>query len=134
MNEPEDEAVIKQVTVSAYRTGSVVSISVDDTGPGMPQKARENLFKAFRGSAAPAAPVWAGHRPNLCLPMAAPSRWSKRPSPARSSASKSRTAPSPSMASAVSRRRARRTRLPERKTRLKQNFFRFPLAFRQASL
>lgn len=50
MNEPEDEAVIKQVTVSAYRTGSVVSISVDDTGPGMPQKARENLFKAFRGS------------------------------------------------------------------------------------
>ncbi|MCD2179773.1 sensor histidine kinase [Rhizobium sp. C1] len=50
MNEPDDEAVIKQVTVSAYRTGSVVSISVDDTGPGMPQKARENLFKAFRGS------------------------------------------------------------------------------------
>ncbi len=58
MNEPEDEAVIKQVTVSAYRTGSVVSISVDDdTGPGMPQKARENLFKAFRGSPAPGAPV-----------------------------------------------------------------------------
>jgi signal transduction histidine kinase len=51
MQEPEDEAVIRQVTVSAYRTGSVVSISVDDTGPGMPQKARENLFKAFRGSA-----------------------------------------------------------------------------------
>lgn len=51
MNEPADEAVIKQVTLSAYRTGSVVSISVDDTGPGMPQKARENLFKAFRGSA-----------------------------------------------------------------------------------
>ncbi len=51
MNEPEDDAVIKQVTVSAYRTGSVVSISVDDTGPGLPQKARENLFKAFRGSA-----------------------------------------------------------------------------------
>jgi signal transduction histidine kinase len=51
MNEPEDDAIIKQVTVSAYRTGGVVSISVDDTGPGMPQKARENLFKAFRGSA-----------------------------------------------------------------------------------
>jgi signal transduction histidine kinase len=46
----EDGAVIKRVTVSAYRTGSVVSISVDDTGPGMPQKARENLFQAFRGS------------------------------------------------------------------------------------
>lgn len=39
------------VTVSAVRTGSVVCISVDDTGPGMPQKARENLFSAFRGSA-----------------------------------------------------------------------------------
>lgn len=39
------------LTVSAVRTGSVVSITVDDTGPGMPPKARENLFAAFRGSA-----------------------------------------------------------------------------------
>lgn len=39
------------VSVSAMRTGSVVSISVDDTGPGMAPKARENLFAAFRGSA-----------------------------------------------------------------------------------
>ena len=52
MQEPDiDGAVIRQITVSAYRTGSVVSISVDDTGPGMPQKARENLFRAFHGSA-----------------------------------------------------------------------------------
>ncbi len=41
----------RRITVSALRIGSVVSISVDDTGPGMPQKARENLFTAFRGSA-----------------------------------------------------------------------------------
>ncbi len=41
----------RAITVSAMRTGSVVSISVDDTGPGMPPKARENLFAAFRGSA-----------------------------------------------------------------------------------
>ena len=47
----QDAAIIRRITVSAYRTGSVVSISVDDTGPGMPPKARENLFKAFRGSA-----------------------------------------------------------------------------------
>ncbi len=40
----------RRVTVSAYRAGSVVSVSVDDTGPGMPQKARENLFSAFKGS------------------------------------------------------------------------------------
>jgi signal transduction histidine kinase len=40
-----------RITVSAHRIGSVVNITVDDTGPGMPQKARENLFTAFRGSA-----------------------------------------------------------------------------------
>ncbi len=43
--------VVKRITVSAQRVGSVVSIIVDDTGPGMPQKARQNLFAAFRGSA-----------------------------------------------------------------------------------
>ncbi|HTO33529.1 MAG TPA: HAMP domain-containing sensor histidine kinase [Pararhizobium sp.] len=41
----------RTISVSAMRTGSVVSISVDDTGPGMAPKARENLFAAFRGSA-----------------------------------------------------------------------------------
>jgi len=39
------------LTISAQRHGSVVSLTIDDTGPGMPQKARENLFAAFRGSA-----------------------------------------------------------------------------------
>jgi signal transduction histidine kinase len=43
--------IAKRITVSARRVGSVVSITVDDTGPGMPQKARQNLFTAFRGSA-----------------------------------------------------------------------------------
>ena len=41
----------RTISVSGMRTGSVVSISIDDTGPGMPPKARENLFAAFRGSA-----------------------------------------------------------------------------------
>ncbi|MCK3776046.1 HAMP domain-containing histidine kinase [Ensifer sesbaniae] len=49
-HEPEDGRP-RLVTVSAMRVGSVVTISVDDTGPGMPPKARENLFAAFRGSA-----------------------------------------------------------------------------------
>jgi signal transduction histidine kinase len=49
MNESDPSA--RTVTVTAMRTGSVVSITIDDTGPGMPQKARENLFAAFRGSA-----------------------------------------------------------------------------------
>jgi len=38
------------VHVTGLRTGSVVSIAIDDNGPGMPAKARENLFAAFRGS------------------------------------------------------------------------------------
>ncbi|MDO9416401.1 sensor histidine kinase [Pararhizobium sp.] len=46
-----DSLPVRRISVSALRTGSVVSISVDDTGRGMPQRARENLFAAFRGSA-----------------------------------------------------------------------------------
>lgn len=38
------------LAVTARRTGAVVSILVEDDGPGMPAKARENLFSAFRGS------------------------------------------------------------------------------------
>lgn len=48
---PEDPDHVRRITVSAQRTGSVVAIVIDDTGPGMPHKARENLFTAFRGSA-----------------------------------------------------------------------------------
>ncbi|MFN7102671.1 MAG: ATP-binding protein [Pseudorhizobium sp.] len=48
---PDDPATVRRITVMAQRIGSVVSITIDDTGPGMPRKARENLFAAFRGSA-----------------------------------------------------------------------------------
>lgn len=44
-------AIVKRLTISAERSGSVSRILVSDTGPGLPQKARENLFSAFRGSA-----------------------------------------------------------------------------------
>jgi signal transduction histidine kinase len=44
-------AVVRRLTVSAERMGSVSRILVADTGPGLPKKARENLFAAFRGSA-----------------------------------------------------------------------------------
>ncbi|MCA0256395.1 MAG: HAMP domain-containing histidine kinase [Proteobacteria bacterium] len=44
-----DPALLKRITVTAERRGTVVAVSVDDTGPGMPDKARENLFRAFRG-------------------------------------------------------------------------------------
>jgi signal transduction histidine kinase len=46
-----DAALVRRLAVSAERTGSVSRIFVMDTGPGLPQKARENLFAAFRGSA-----------------------------------------------------------------------------------
>ncbi len=51
MNDASSADGMRIVSVSAMRTGSVVSITVDDNGPGMPPKARENLFAAFRGSA-----------------------------------------------------------------------------------
>lgn len=40
----------KRIAVMAERRGDRIEIVVDDTGPGMPEKARENLFAAFRGS------------------------------------------------------------------------------------
>ncbi|WP_370879925.1 sensor histidine kinase [Shinella sedimenti] len=46
----EISAERRTVIVTGLRTGSVVSIAIEDNGPGMPQKARENLFTAFRGS------------------------------------------------------------------------------------
>lgn len=41
----------RTLIVSGQRNGNSVSITIDDNGPGMPLKARENLFSAFRGSA-----------------------------------------------------------------------------------
>ena len=47
----DDAALVRRITLSARRTGAVVEIRVTDTGPGLPAKARENLFQPFRGSA-----------------------------------------------------------------------------------
>jgi signal transduction histidine kinase len=38
------------ITVSAHREGRKVTVDIGDNGPGVPAKARENLFKAFQGS------------------------------------------------------------------------------------
>jgi len=51
MASDNDASVVRRLTVSAERRGSVSNIRVIDTGPGLPAKARENLFAAFRGSA-----------------------------------------------------------------------------------
>lgn len=51
MSADRGSAVVRRLAVSADRSGSISRILVSDTGPGLPQKARENLFAAFRGSA-----------------------------------------------------------------------------------
>ncbi|MFH1795624.1 MAG: HAMP domain-containing sensor histidine kinase [Pseudomonadota bacterium] len=51
MSGDTDGSVVRRLTISAERQGSVSRIIVMDTGPGLPHKARENLFAAFRGSA-----------------------------------------------------------------------------------
>ena len=40
-----------QVRLKAWREGSITTIEISDNGPGVPEKARQHLFEAFRGSA-----------------------------------------------------------------------------------
>ena len=51
MSSDAEEAVVRRLTIDAERQGAGCRILVSDTGPGLPRKARENLFAAFRGSA-----------------------------------------------------------------------------------
>lgn len=48
--EPEGP-LVRRLTIGAERQGTVCRILVEDTGPGLPARARENLFAAFKGSA-----------------------------------------------------------------------------------
>ena len=50
VGESDDPAVIRRVWVEGERQGSVTAFRVCDTGPGVPQKARANLFLPFQGS------------------------------------------------------------------------------------
>ncbi|MFW7359393.1 MAG: sensor histidine kinase [Brucella sp.] len=49
-DQTNDVATVKRLTISAGRIGTTAIIGVEDTGPGLPQKARDNLFTAFKGS------------------------------------------------------------------------------------
>jgi len=51
VSDGEGPAVIRRIWVEGERTGSVTSIRVCDTGPGVPERARAKLFQAFEGSA-----------------------------------------------------------------------------------
>jgi signal transduction histidine kinase len=46
-----DPAVIRRIWVEGERQGSVATLRVCDTGPGVPAKARSNLFQPFQGGA-----------------------------------------------------------------------------------
>ena len=47
------EAGAHRLRFSAAREGNAVAIEVVDDGPGLPPKARDNLFRPFFGSARP---------------------------------------------------------------------------------
>jgi signal transduction histidine kinase len=42
-----------QIRVTGRREGAVAILEVSDTGPGVPQKARDHLFEAFQTSGRP---------------------------------------------------------------------------------
>ncbi len=49
-NLPRSDAAPQQIRITGRREGSVTILEVSDTGPGVPQKARDHLFEAFHGS------------------------------------------------------------------------------------
>jgi signal transduction histidine kinase len=51
--EAGERSRIDRITISADRRNGSVVIRVADTGPGISQRRRENLFKAFASSTAP---------------------------------------------------------------------------------
>ncbi len=53
LDQDGDPSVIRRLWIEGERHGGVVTMRVCDTGPGVPQKARDALFQAFQGSARP---------------------------------------------------------------------------------
>ncbi|MCT7373930.1 ATP-binding protein [Chelativorans salis] len=51
MSGESEAALVRRLTVSTDREERLVRVFVSDTGPGLPPRARENLFAAFRGAA-----------------------------------------------------------------------------------
>ncbi len=50
---PRNDPASMQIRVTGRREGAVAILEVSDTGPGVPQKARDHLFEAFQSSGRP---------------------------------------------------------------------------------
>src|SRR5690606_22028312 len=50
MDGDQGPSVVRRLRVYARRDGAVVTIRVEDTGPGLPEKARAHLFQPFQGT------------------------------------------------------------------------------------
>lgn len=50
---PQTAITPRQIRITGRREGAVTILEVSDTGPGVPQQARNHLFEAFQGSARP---------------------------------------------------------------------------------
>ena len=50
---PSGDIGLQQIRIIGRREGAVTILEVSDTGPGVPRKAREHLFKAFQNSSWP---------------------------------------------------------------------------------
>jgi signal transduction histidine kinase len=50
---PRSDAGTMQIRITGRREGAVAIVEVSDTGPGVPQKARDHLFEAFQTSGRP---------------------------------------------------------------------------------
>ncbi|MCO5132319.1 MAG: HAMP domain-containing histidine kinase [Xanthobacteraceae bacterium] len=47
---PETDLATRQIRITGRREGTVAVIEISDTGPGVPQRARDHLFEAFQAS------------------------------------------------------------------------------------
>jgi signal transduction histidine kinase len=52
-NQPAGDGPSMQIRITGRREGTVAIIEVSDTGPGVPERAREHLFEAFQTSGRP---------------------------------------------------------------------------------
>lgn len=53
MDGETDPAIVRRLLMEADRRGTVVTVRVADTGPGVPERAKANLFQAFQGGVRP---------------------------------------------------------------------------------